>query len=85
MECEPGAVLPTACYVVAGRPKEVRYWAARATGGTFVPNKEVDLMAWLPPGEARERLTEQRDKELLDAFLAQTGASGRGAGGPAHH
>ncbi|MEV4924918.1 NUDIX hydrolase [Streptomyces roseoverticillatus] len=76
MECEPGAVLPTACYVAAGRPKEVRYWAARATEGTFVPSKEVDRVAWLPPREARERLTEERDKELLDAFLATRGARG---------
>ncbi|MET9417700.1 NUDIX hydrolase [Streptomyces klenkii] len=71
MECEPGAALPTAHYVAAGRPKEVRYWAARATEGTFVPSREVDRVEWLPPGEARERLTEERDKELVDAFLAQ--------------
>ncbi|PSJ29848.1 DNA mismatch repair protein MutT [Streptosporangium nondiastaticum] len=76
MECEPGAALPTAFYVAAGRPKEVRYWAARATGGAFVPSKEVDRMAWLPPEEARERLTEERDKELLDTFLATRAARG---------
>ncbi|MEH6376744.1 NUDIX hydrolase [Streptomyces sp. KLMMK] len=70
MECEPGGVLPTARYAVAGRPKEVRYWAARATEGTFVPNSEVDRLLWLPPREARERLTEDRDRELVDALLA---------------
>ncbi|GGX83640.1 NUDIX hydrolase [Streptomyces hiroshimensis] len=70
MECEPGGVLPTARYAVDGRPKEVRYWAARATEGTFVPSREVDRVVWLPPGEARKRLTEERDRELLDALLA---------------
>ncbi|MGW2601935.1 NUDIX hydrolase [Streptomyces klenkii] len=76
MECEPGAVLPTAFYVAAGRPKEVRYWAARATEGAFVPSREVDRVAWLPPGEARERLTEERDKELVDALLAVLSGTG---------
>ncbi|CAM5446915.1 NUDIX hydrolase [Streptomyces abikoensis] len=77
MECEPGAELPTASYVAAGRPKEVRYWAARATWGTFVPGKEVDRMAWLPPAEAKERLTEERDRELVDALLAMISPLGQ--------
>ncbi|MGW1074372.1 NUDIX hydrolase [Streptomyces sp. NPDC002537] len=69
MTCAPGPALPTARYAVAGRPKEVRYWAARATGGAFVPNREVDRLAWLPPLAARARLTQDRDRELVDALL----------------
>ena len=68
--CVPGAVLPTARYVTQGRPKEVRYWAAEATGGAFTPNDEVDRLLWLPPEEARRRLTREHDRALVDALLA---------------
>ncbi|MFG2312821.1 NUDIX hydrolase [Streptomyces sp. NPDC048566] len=65
----PGAVLPTLRYEVAGRPKEVRYWAAEAAGGAFTPNGEVDRVLWLSPGAARDRLTQPRDRDLVDALL----------------
>ncbi|NBE50342.1 NUDIX hydrolase [Streptomyces boluensis] len=68
--CVPGPALPTARYVVGGRPKLVRYWAAEAGAGAFVPNSEVDRVLWLPPGEARSLLTQARDRELIDAWLA---------------
>ncbi|MFJ3257664.1 MULTISPECIES: NUDIX hydrolase [unclassified Streptomyces] len=68
--CAPGAPLPTVRYRANGRPKEVAYWAAEATGGTFVPNTEVDRVSWLAPAEARTRLTQDRDRELLDTALA---------------
>ncbi|AZM46825.1 DNA mismatch repair protein MutT [Streptomyces sp. WAC 06738] len=71
MACEPGAPLPTTRYRVAdGRPKEVRYWAARAAAGTFVPSHEVDRVVWLPPAAARHRLTQGHDRALVDALLA---------------
>lgn len=69
LECELGAALPTTYYLVAGRPKEVRYWAARARGGAFAANAEVDAMVWLPPSAARHRLTHERDRPLIDALL----------------
>ncbi|GHF18563.1 NUDIX hydrolase [Streptomyces morookaense] len=75
MHCEPGPPLPTARYLAAGRPKEVHYWAARATGGTFEPNREVDQLLWLPLEAARSRLTQRRDRELVDA-LAEVLAEG---------
>ncbi|GLW49840.1 DNA mismatch repair protein MutT [Streptomyces sp. NBRC 14336] len=62
----PGAELSTVHYMVDARPKEVRYWAAEAGPGTFVPNSEVDRIAWLSPAEARRRLTQPRDRALLD-------------------
>ncbi|MEU9203233.1 NUDIX hydrolase [Streptomyces sp. NPDC048332] len=67
--CVPGAVLPMVRYVVNGRPKEVTYWSAEATAGAFVPNDEVDGVLWLRPDAARTRLTQPRDRDLLDAAL----------------
>ncbi|MFC9387128.1 NUDIX hydrolase [Streptomyces venezuelae] len=67
--CALGARLATVHYTVDGRPKEVDYWAARALGGTFVPSREVDRLTWLPPREARLRLTQPRDRDLLDAVV----------------
>ncbi|WP_326698931.1 NUDIX hydrolase [Streptomyces sp. NBC_01754] len=67
--CTPGAVLPTARYLADGRPKEVGYWAAEAGEGTFVPNDEVDRLAWLSPQAARTRLSRPGDRVQLDAFL----------------
>ncbi|MCX3062171.1 NUDIX hydrolase [Streptomyces beihaiensis] len=68
--CELGAPLPTARYLDARhRPKEVHYWAAEATSGAFVPSHEVDRIRWLPPDAARARLTQPRDRDLVDALL----------------
>jgi len=68
--CAPGPSLTTAHYLANGRPKQVSYWAAEATGGGFVPNREVDRVLWLPAAAARERLTQPRDRELVDELLA---------------
>ncbi|MFF9105953.1 NUDIX hydrolase [Streptomyces rubrogriseus] len=67
---EPGAELPTVRYLANGRPKEVRYWAAAATTGAFAPSDEVDRILWLTPQAARTRLTQPRDRALVDALLA---------------
>ncbi|MCG0288893.1 NUDIX hydrolase [Streptomyces sp. PSAA01] len=70
MGCAPGAVLPTLHYMAKGRPKEVRYWAAEAVDDeTFVPNREVDRLLWLPPDAARHRLSYDHDRMLIDALL----------------
>ncbi|MFI9614306.1 NUDIX hydrolase [Streptomyces sp. NPDC052023] len=66
----PGAELPTLHYLANGRPKQVHYWAAEATTGGFSPNDEVDRILWLPPTAARLRLTQPRDRELVDELLA---------------
>ncbi|MEU9865982.1 NUDIX hydrolase [Streptomyces sp. NPDC047971] len=76
MTCELGTELPTVRYLVEGRPKEVRYWAARATHGSFEPNREVSAIAWLTPAATRDRLTRARDRELVDALLSALRASG---------
>jgi 8-oxo-dGTP diphosphatase len=67
-----GRRLPTSRYLSGGRPKRVDYWAARAaddpqTDG-FVPNEEVDDLAWLPLAAARDRLTYPHDADLLAQF-----------------
>lgn len=70
MRCVLRMPLPTARYAVRGRAKEVSYWAAEATGGVFVPNDEVDALLWLPPDQARHRLSHPPDRPLLDMAAA---------------
>jgi 8-oxo-dGTP diphosphatase len=70
-----GRRLPSTHYLADGRPKQVDYWAARpagpaSAGEEFVPNDEVDGIAWLDPGAARARLSYAHDLEVIDAFLA---------------
>ena len=79
MRCELGQPLTTQRYPAPGGLKRVDYWLARATGGTFVPNSEVDALRWLPTGEAAERLTHPQDRLLLaEAQAALThGGPGR--------
>ncbi|MFJ9697161.1 NUDIX hydrolase [Kitasatospora sp. NPDC101183] len=72
--CRLGEELPTQHYMAQGRPKEVRYWAAVPASGAFRPNREVDLLEWLPAGKARARLTHDRDRLLIDALLVMLGA-----------
>jgi 8-oxo-dGTP diphosphatase len=48
-----------------GRPKTVRYWRMTATGGEFAPNNEVSELRWLPPSEAADQLSFDRDREIL--------------------
>lgn len=73
MECVLGAPLPSTFYLVEGRPKEVRYWAAEAGAGTFAVSHEVDRLIWLPPTAARHRLSHDRDRPLVDALLRTIG------------
>jgi 8-oxo-dGTP diphosphatase len=66
LECELGDELPSTTYRDAkGRDKLVRYWEM-SSEGEFEPNDEVDELRWLPPAEARELLTYDRDRDLID-------------------
>jgi 8-oxo-dGTP diphosphatase len=49
------------------RPKLVKWWAMQVESGEFTPNREVSELLWLTPGDARERLSYERDKELTAA------------------
>ncbi|MCZ0988438.1 NUDIX hydrolase [Streptomyces diastatochromogenes] len=68
---EPGTELPTLHYLANGRPKQVRYWAAEAVSGRFTPNNEVDRILWLSPTAARGRLTQPRDRDLVDTLVRE--------------
>jgi 8-oxo-dGTP diphosphatase len=48
-----------------GHDKTVRYWRMRVASGEFTPNREVSELEWLEPGEAAERLSFDRDREVL--------------------
>ena len=85
-----GRRLRTVRYLSDGRPKQVDYWAARPaaqaaggqdeTGGPgehapFVPNEEVDQLAWLPLTLAGDRLSYDRDTGVLSEFAAAPAAT----------
>lgn len=66
--CALGRSLTTVSYRVAGRPKTVRYFAARALSGRFVANQEVNRLEWLPVAQAKTRMSYEYDKAVLDTF-----------------
>jgi 8-oxo-dGTP pyrophosphatase MutT (NUDIX family) len=74
LRVEPGDFLGETHYLKksrgAMRDKVVRYWAMRAVGGTFSPNREVDRLEWLTVDEARKTLTRGTDREILERFSA---------------
>jgi 8-oxo-dGTP pyrophosphatase MutT (NUDIX family) len=49
--------------------KKVVYWTARAIGGEFTPNAEVDQLSWLPVKEAMNRLQYPYDRKVLRRFV----------------
>lgn len=60
-------------YLAAGLPKRVDYWVAEAPGAAvaFMPNREIDEVAWVPADVAvGTRTTYQRDAETIAEFLA---------------
>ena len=48
--------------------KRVDYFTAAARDGAFQPNEEVDVLRWMSPASARERLSYRHDGRVLDAF-----------------
>lgn len=72
-----GRRLTTVSYPVGGRPKTVHYLAARCGEGEFVPNKEVDKLAWLPLAAAKQRATYEFDKAVLETFALEPAALGQ--------
>jgi 8-oxo-dGTP diphosphatase len=66
LRCELGEELPAVRYLdQRGRPKTVRYWRMRATGGSFEPGSEVDEIRWLRPASAVELLSYEHDRRLV--------------------
>jgi 8-oxo-dGTP diphosphatase len=56
------------CYEVSGVPKVVLFWnMALVQEGDFLPNKEIDQLAWLSFDQAIERLDYECERRLLRA------------------
>ncbi len=63
--CTLGEEIGRTHYVVEEKPKEVRYFRMSADGEARAQN-EIDEVRWLPFAEARELLSYERDRLLLD-------------------
>jgi 8-oxo-dGTP diphosphatase len=73
LRCALERELPSVRYVDRrGRPKVVRYWLMRPTGGAFSPNREVDDLRWLRPDRALELLSYEHDRDLLRSLAEAT-------------
>ena len=57
-------------YNVGGRPKRVHYWSASVTSvdNHAVPNDEVDKVEWVAAERAAERISYNRDNEVIADF-----------------
>ena len=64
---ELGVPLPTQTYEIEDRVKDSHYWSAHLLSGRFMPNDEVNEIAWLTFDEAAERLTYGHDVDVLQA------------------
>jgi 8-oxo-dGTP diphosphatase len=68
VRCSLVRELPAVEYSVRDRPKLVRYWLMSVESDPgFTPNDEVDEVRWLPPADAGELLSYDRDKEVVAA------------------
>lgn len=63
-----GRRLGAISYPVQQGLKKVHYWNARALGGDFVPNHEVDDLVWLSPTDAMGELQYPYDQKILRRF-----------------
>jgi 8-oxo-dGTP pyrophosphatase MutT (NUDIX family) len=52
-----------------GSAKVVHYWVASVMDGQFVPNDEVDDIAWLSWAQVNERLSYPRDIDVVGEAL----------------
>jgi 8-oxo-dGTP diphosphatase len=66
LRCELGEELTGTTYRDPKlRTKTVRYWAMKPLEDDAVPRHEVDEVAWLPREVAADRLTHERDLDVL--------------------
>lgn len=65
-EIRLGKLLGKVTYPVLDRMKVVYYWTGEVLGGQFTPNVEVDELRWLPLAQARELLSYEVDRHVLD-------------------
>ncbi|MEB3023203.1 8-oxo-(d)GTP phosphatase MutT1 [[Mycobacterium] crassicus] len=64
-----GRRLGSVSYPVQQGVKKVHYWNARALGGDFTPNHEVDDLVWLPAADAMKELQYPYDRKILRRFV----------------
>ncbi|TAN29842.1 MAG: NUDIX hydrolase [Actinomycetota bacterium] len=50
-----------------GRSKLVRFWLMEVASGKFIANEEVDSLAWLPFHLAKNTLTYEKDRQVLES------------------
>ncbi len=69
LSCRLRRELPSTRYRDAkGRAKLVRYWLMEPVEDAgFEPNREVDELRWLEPGEAAGLLSYEHDRDLVRA------------------
>lgn len=66
-----GARLGEVRYPLAEGEKLVRYWSGESCGhDRFHPNHETDELRFLPPADAKQLMTYDRDRAILGTFLA---------------
>jgi 8-oxo-(d)GTP phosphatase len=65
-----GRRLPSQRYKVPEGEKIVDYWSMRCLKGEFQPGDEVDRLDWLDADATLDRLTYERDREIVRGFLA---------------
>jgi 8-oxo-dGTP diphosphatase len=71
-----GRRLPSQAYLNDNRAKRVDYWAAQVRTATeFVPNDEVDQVAWVSIPQALSLLSYERDAGLLREFTPEVTAT----------
>jgi 8-oxo-dGTP diphosphatase len=68
LRCKLGGEVGRTLYSVGDAPKEVRYFSMTCDGEAR-PQNEIDEVCWAPIAEARELLTEEHDRQLLDAVI----------------
>jgi 8-oxo-dGTP pyrophosphatase MutT (NUDIX family) len=80
LECRLGPELAQTRYRdPLGRSKVVRYWAMEGSHGHAVAQNEIADVQWLRAAAAREALTWDGDRSVLDTFVARgIGKSGSG-------
>jgi 8-oxo-dGTP diphosphatase len=71
LDIELGPYLGAVEYESFEEAKHVSYWAAKALSSSkeFHPNNEADLLEWHEIESARNKLTRDTDKEILEIFV----------------
>jgi 8-oxo-dGTP diphosphatase len=71
LDIELGPYLGAVEYESFEEAKHVSYWAAKALTSSkdFHPNNEVDILEWHDIESARNKLTRDSDKEILEIFI----------------